>query len=58
MRMIIYQLFGCGSVAEKLLPVLEQEGVAVLDKGLGGWFVTKHRLLPVTYQAGFTPLGA
>jgi hypothetical protein len=32
-RMILYRLFSCGFFAEKLLPVLEQEGVAVLDKG-------------------------
>jgi hypothetical protein len=57
-KMILYRLFSCGFAAEKLLPVLEQEGGVVLDQGMGGWFVPKHRILPVNYQAGFTPLGA
>jgi hypothetical protein len=41
-KTILYRLFGFGSVPKKLLPVLEQEGVVVLDEGMGGWFVTKH----------------
>ncbi|MEE4637436.1 MAG: hypothetical protein V2J42_01680 [Wenzhouxiangella sp.] len=38
----LYRLFGVGSVPKKLLPVLETEGVVVLDEGIGGWFITKH----------------
>lgn len=41
-KTILYKLFGFGSVPKKLLLVLEQEGVVVLDEGIGGWFVTKH----------------
>lgn len=41
-KTILYRLFGVGSVPKKLLPVLEREGVVVLDEGIGGWFVTKH----------------
>jgi len=39
---IFYRLFGIGSVPRKLLPVLEKEGVIVLDEDMGGWFITKH----------------
>jgi hypothetical protein len=38
----MYRLFGFGSVPKKLLPVLEQEGVVVLDEGMGALIVTKH----------------
>lgn len=38
----LYRLFGFGSVPRKLRPALEQEGIIVLDEGIGGWFVTKH----------------
>jgi hypothetical protein len=41
-KTILYRLFGYGSVPKKLRPVLENEGVVVLDEGVGGWFVTKH----------------
>ena len=41
-KTILYRLFGFGSVPKKLRPVLEQEGVVVLDEGIGGWFATKH----------------
>jgi hypothetical protein len=41
-KTILYRLFGFGSIPKKLLPVLEQEGVVVLDEGMGGWFVTER----------------
>ena len=41
-KTILYLLFSFGSVPKTLLPVLDQEGVVVLDEGMGGWFVTKH----------------
>lgn len=41
-KTILYRLFGCGSIPKKLLPVLEQEGIVILDEGMGGWFITKH----------------
>lgn len=41
-KTILYRLFGFGSVPKKLLPVLEQEEIVVLDEGMGGWFVTKQ----------------
>jgi hypothetical protein len=41
-KTMLYRLFGVGSVPKKLRPVLEREGVVVLDEGIGGWFVTKH----------------
>jgi hypothetical protein len=41
-KTILYRLFGFGSVPKKLLPVLEQEGIVVLDEGMGAWMVTKH----------------
>ena len=40
-KTILYRLFGVGSVPKKLRPVLEREGVVVLDEGIGGWFVAK-----------------
>ena len=41
-KTILYRLLGLGSVPRKLLPVLEKEGIIVLDEGMGGWFITKH----------------
>ncbi|PIE32526.1 hypothetical protein CSA56_15080 [candidate division KSB3 bacterium] len=41
-KTILCQLFGFGSSPKKLLSVLEQERVVVLDEGINGWFVTKH----------------
>lgn len=41
-KTILYRLFGVGSVPEDLRPVLEREGVIVLDEGIGGWFVAEH----------------
>ncbi|MEE4295058.1 MAG: hypothetical protein V2J20_00390 [Wenzhouxiangella sp.] len=41
-KTILFQLFGIGSVPKKLRPVLEQEGVVVLDEGIGGWFIAKN----------------
>ena len=41
-KTILFRLFGFGSIPKRLLPVLEQEEIVVLDEGMGGWFVTKH----------------
>lgn len=41
-KTILYQLFGVGAIPGKLRPVLELEGVVVLDEGMAGWFVTTH----------------
>lgn len=41
-KTILYRLFRLGSVPKKLLSALEQEGIVVLDEGMGGRFVTKH----------------
>ena len=41
-KTILNRLFGFGSVPKKLRPVLEQEGIVVLDEGIGGWFITRH----------------
>lgn len=41
-KTILYRLFGIGSVPKKLRPVLEREGVVVLDEGIRGWFITKR----------------
>jgi hypothetical protein len=41
-KTILYRLFGLGSVPKNLFPVLEQEGIIVLDEGIGGWFIAKH----------------
>jgi hypothetical protein len=41
-KTILYRVFGVGSVPKKLRPVLEREGVVVLDEGIGGCFVAKH----------------
>ena len=39
---ILFRLLGIGSVPKKLLPILEQEGIVVLDEGMGGRFKTKN----------------
>jgi hypothetical protein len=39
---ILYRLFGLGSFPKKLLPVLQQEGVVILDEGMGGWFIASN----------------
>lgn len=41
-KTLLYRLFGLGSIPKKLRRVLEQEGIVVLDEGIGGRFVTKH----------------
>lgn len=41
-KTILYRFLRLGPVPKKLLPVLEKEGIIVLDEGMGGWFVTKH----------------
>ncbi len=41
-KTLLYRLFGLGSVPEKLLPLLEQEGIVVSDEGISGWFIAKH----------------
>jgi hypothetical protein len=41
-KTILYRLFGIGAVPKKLRPVLEREGIVILDEGIGGWFVTKR----------------
>jgi hypothetical protein len=45
-KLLLYQLFGIGSVPKKLRPVLEHEGVVVLDEGIDGRFVTKNVTAP------------
>lgn len=39
---ILYRLFGLGAVPKKIRPILEAEGIVVLDEGMGGRFVTKN----------------
>lgn len=41
-KTILYSLFGLGSIPKKLLPVLEQEGIVVIDEGMAGRFITRH----------------
>ena len=41
-KTLSYRLFRLGSVPKTLLPVLEGEGVIVLDEGMGGAFIAKH----------------
>ncbi len=41
-KTILYRLFGFGSIPKRLRPVLESEGIDVLDEGIGGQFITKH----------------
>jgi len=41
-KTVLYRLFGFGSVPGKLRPVIEQEGILVLDEGMSGWFIAKH----------------
>jgi len=40
-RTLLYRLFGIGAVPKKLRPMLEREGVVVLDEGMGGWFIAR-----------------
>jgi hypothetical protein len=41
-KTILYRLFRIGEVPKNLRPALEQEGVVVLDEGIGGSFIAKH----------------
>jgi hypothetical protein len=41
-KAILYRLCGLGAVPKRVLPVLEQEGVFVLDEGMSEWFITNH----------------
>lgn len=38
----LYRLFGLGAVPKQLLPVLQQEGIVVIDEGMSGRFITKY----------------
>jgi hypothetical protein len=41
-KAISYRLFGFGAVPRQLLPVLEQEGIIVIDEGMKGCLIAKH----------------
>ena len=41
-KALLYRLFGVGAIPKQLLPVLEQEGIVVIDQGMGGRFITEH----------------
>ena len=45
-KTLLYRLFGMGSVPKNLRDVLDQEGVVVLDEGIGGWLVTQNLNAP------------
>lgn len=38
----LFRLLRFGTVPKQLLPVLQQEGIVVLDEGMNGWFIAKH----------------
>jgi len=38
---LLYRLFKIGGIPKKLRPVLEAEGMVVVDEGIGGWVITK-----------------
>lgn len=40
-KTISYRLLGFGAIPKKIRPVLEEEGIVVLDEGMSGWFITK-----------------
>jgi len=39
---LLYRLFKIGCIPKKLRPVLEAEGMVVVDEGIGGWVITKN----------------
>ncbi len=41
-KTILFRLFKIGAIPKKLLPVLESEGIVILDEGVGGWYITKN----------------
>jgi hypothetical protein len=41
-KTLLYRLFGVGAFPKQLLPVLEQEGIVVIDQGMGGRFIAEH----------------
>ena len=45
-KTILYRLFGLGAIPRRVRPVLEKEGVLVLDEGMGGWFITRNVKAP------------
>jgi hypothetical protein len=49
-KAISYRLFGLGSVPKKLRPVLEAEGIVVLDEGMRGRFMAKSVRGPGKYH--------
>ncbi len=53
-KTILYRLFGLGSIPGKLLPVLEKEGIVVLDEGMGG--VVHHKACQWAGKALSPPL--
>ena len=41
-KTLSYRLFGLGSFSDAARRAMEQEGIVVLDEGMGGWWVTKR----------------
>ena len=41
-KALTYRLFGWGAIPKRVRPVLESEGIVVVDEGMRGWFVAKN----------------
>jgi len=49
-KTLSYPLFGLGGFSDAVRQAMEQEGIVVLDEGMGGWWVTKRVTGPAKYD--------
>ena len=45
-KTFLYKLFGIGKIPKRMRPVIEQEGIVLIDEGIGGWIKFKNFRAP------------
>jgi len=40
-KSFLYRLFKLGAIPNKVVPIIENEGIVISDEGMAGWFITK-----------------
>lgn len=43
---LLYRLFGFGSLPKAMRPILEQEGIVLVEEGIGGWMIFRNFRAP------------
>lgn len=45
-KTFLYRFFGLGKIPKRMRPIIEEEGIVLIDEGIGGWIKFKNFRAP------------